>query len=125
MAHIDSGAEIRFYPFFPGVGYKRRIDQVANRKYKTAPPKAIKTRTWLILMALFIVELLSYTWCRVQYVRLGYEIEKETNHGQELKDLEAELKMTVAHLKSPERFAGIARELGLKTPRPKQKVLLP
>ena len=40
-------------------------------------PRSLKT-VWLAIMLVFIVELFAYTWCRVQCVRMGYEIAAET-----------------------------------------------
>ncbi len=82
--------------------------------------------TWLILMLIFIAELLSYTWCRVQCVRTGYEISKEADNHRNLITLQNNLKIELARLKSPQRIKKIAKErLGLITPTPKQVILIP
>jgi len=89
------------------------------RKLKT-------TMIWIIFMAMFIAELLIYTWCRVQYVGIGYEISKADHHHQEHLNLQNNLKVELASLKSPDRIAKIAKnQLGLKTPTPAQVIIIP
>jgi len=84
------------------------------------------TVVWIILMFFFIVELLFYTWCRVQNVRIGYEITQALAQHQQLVTMHNNLKIETARLKSPERISKIAREqLGLTTPSPGQVIVLP
>ncbi len=81
---------------------------------------------WFIVMAVFIAELLIYTWSRVQCVKFGYEISDENNKNRNLINLQNNLKVELARLKSPERLADIARnQLDLKTPTPEQMVIIP
>jgi len=97
-----------------------------NRKVKkkNRNPKIIGI--WIILMSIFIAELLVYTWCRVQCVRIGYEISNEENIYQNYIILQNKLKVELAHLKSPERIAEIAKDqLGLTTPAPEQIIIVP
>ncbi|MDL1967677.1 MAG: cell division protein FtsL [Deltaproteobacteria bacterium] len=81
---------------------------------------------WLIIMAVFIAELLIYTWSRVQCTKYGYEISNENNKNWNLINLRNNLKVELARLKSPERLAKIAKnQLGLKTPTPEQMIIIP
>jgi cell division protein FtsL len=81
---------------------------------------------WFIIMAVFIAELLIYTWSRVQSVKVGYEISNENNKNRNLINLQNNLKVELARLKSPERLAKIAKnQLGLKTPAPEQIIIIP
>ena len=81
---------------------------------------------WFIIMGVFIAELLIYTWSRVQCVNTGYEISNENNKNRKLITLQNNLKVELARLKSPERLAKIAKNrLGLKTPTPKQMIIIP
>ena len=80
----------------------------------------------LIFMAIFLGELLFFTWCRVQAIGTGYEISKETQRRQELINFQNNLKVELATLKSPERIAKIAKnQLGLVTPTPEQMMIIP
>ncbi len=77
-------------------------------------------------MAVFIAELLIYTWSRVQCINTGYEISYEKNKNRNLIKLQNNLKVELARLKSPERLAKIAKnQLGLKTPEPEQMIIIP
>ena len=81
---------------------------------------------WIIFMSFFIAELFLYTWCRVQNVNIGYEISREKRDRRHFITLQSKLKIELAHLKSPDRLAGIAKEqLGLATPGPEQIVTIP
>jgi cell division protein FtsL len=95
-----------------------------KKKRKRQNPKMLALG--LVLMGLFIGELLFYTWCRVQWVQVKYDIAKATQTQQRLVALQDNLKIELANLKSPQRIATIAREqLGLITPTSKQMVPIP
>jgi cell division protein FtsL len=101
---------------------------MARAKRKKIPKKRNPkvTIAWLVLMFAFIAELLFYTWCRVQYVRIKYEIQEQTTRIRKLSAMQDNLKIELARLKSPQRISKIAREqLGLVTPSPKQTIILP
>jgi cell division protein FtsL len=80
---------------------------------------------WVALMVVFMAELLVYTWCRVQYVRTGYEITEATKEQQRLMELQRKLQVEEARLRSPERIMRIAQERGLAMPDSKQVVVIP
>jgi cell division protein FtsL len=98
-----------------------------NRKKKKSKPRNSKILAiCYLLMAIFIGELLFYTWCRVQCVQIKYEISRATEKHQNLAALQDNLKIELAHLKSPQRIAAIAKNrLGLITPTPKQMIQIP
>lgn len=93
-----------------------------NRKLRTQRSIGV----WIVLMLVFIMEMLLYTWSRVQCVRLGYGISTAIEQQRELRLLQNNLKIELARLKSPERIAKIATErLGLMTPKPEQTIIVP
>jgi len=96
---------------------------------RKTPLKGRKNKTvmvWLFIMSVFIAELLLYTWCRVQYVRIGYEISNVIKNNSNLLTLQRNLKIELARLKSPERIEKIAKQqLELVTPTPKQILTIP
>ena len=95
-----------------------------KKKRKQRNPKV--TIVFLCLMLFFIAELLFYTWCRVQSVRIKYEITAQTAHVWQLSAMQDNLKIEFARLKSPSRIAKIAKtQLGLITPSSKQMILIP
>ena len=81
---------------------------------------------WLAIMILFIVELFFYTWCRVQYIQMGYDISEGADEQRTLVTLQQNLKIELARLKSPERIEKIARQqLGLIAPSEEQIIVVP
>jgi cell division protein FtsL len=84
------------------------------------------TGTWLVLLAVFIGELLFYTWCRVGCVRIGYEITTASKAVENGARLQNSLRIELASLKSPKRIADIAgRRLGLIMPSAEQTIVIP
>ena len=81
---------------------------------------------WIFIMAIFITELLIYTWSRLQCIQTGYEISNETGKHKELIAIQKNLKIELARLKSPKRISKIARErLGMAPPSPEQIISIP
>ena len=96
------------------------------RAPKRSNPRAIALWLGMGFMAIFILELLVYTWFRVQCTQTGYEITHAQNCYQQLLTTKNSLKIELARLKSPERIAGKAKEeLGLVMPTSKQMVVMP
>jgi len=95
-------------------------------KRKPQPQKESKgTGIWIFLMICLIGELFFYTWCRVEFVRTGYEISKTAKNHQSLVAQQNRLTIELARLKSPHRVIQIAKEqLDLTMPRPEQLVVI-
>lgn len=93
------------------------------------PAKASKRSMglmWVSILSLLVMELLFYTWCRVQCTRTGYLITEERTKQKELKTLENSLNIELARLKAPENISRIARQkLALGMPEPQQIILVP
>ena len=70
-----------------------------------------KAGTWALVLSLFFIELLFYTWCRVQCVQVGIAIGQQTRKQQELSTFQNSLRIEMARLKAPERisYIGICR----------------
>jgi cell division protein FtsL len=82
---------------------------------------------WLrsIVLLILIVEMFLYTWCRVQYLQLGYDMHALENRIDHLTRLKNELQIEQARLRSPERIIQIAtKQLGLRMPSPEQMIEL-
>ncbi len=81
---------------------------------------------WMVMMSIFIVELLFYTWCRVQNVQHGYEISREAHNQKQLIAYQSSLKIELARLKSPDRIAQIAKQqLDLIMPTTENTMMIP
>ena len=84
------------------------------------------TRTWIVLLFVFIGLLLVYTWIRIQCVQVGYEISTAVKISEKRIARNNNLKIEHAYLKSPERIAKKAKEtLGLIMPTAKQVIVIP
>jgi cell division protein FtsL len=93
-----------------------------KKRFRSPIPVGIGVLLLLILMG----EMLFYTWCRVQCIRTGYKITEEKKRNKELINLQKDLQVELAGLKSPDRIGRIARErLGLIVPEPKQIIVIP
>lgn len=97
----------------------------ASRKTRTRrPTRALAI--WGLVMVLFLGEIYFYTWCRVQCIRVGYEITRAVERHQNLQGIRSNLKIELARLKSPQRIARYAREkLGLVMPNRDQIFIMP
>ena len=97
-----------------------------GKKKKLKQPNPRVATIFFCLMLVFIAELFFYTWCRVQVVRIKYDITGQVSRIQQLSAMQDNLKIEIARLKSPSRIAKIAKtQLGLVTPTSKQMLLLP
>ena len=83
------------------------------------------TLIWIMFITIFVAELFFNTWCRVQYVRIGYEISQEEERRNRIITLQKNLRIELVRLKSPGRVSKIAREkLGLIMPDPDKIVII-
>ena len=81
---------------------------------------------WVVLVLVLIGGLLAYTWCRAQYVLVGYEIDAARQQHHRLVSVQKELRVELERLKSPQRLAAIAsKQLGLNHPHPDQVLSMP
>lgn len=72
---------------------------------------------WMLVLALFVGQLFFYTWCRVQSIRVGYEISRQNAAYQQQLTVQNTLKIELERLRTPERIIGISRrDLGLAPP---------
>jgi cell division protein FtsL len=96
-----------------------------NRKKKKKTQSRQLVFIYLGLMLAFIVELLFYTYCRVQSTQVSVDISNERARYEELESLRDSLKVELARLKSPKRIAKIAgQQFGLVMPESNQIVVL-
>ena len=91
-----------------------------NNQRRTRGMKTI----WLAIMLVFMVELFAYTWCRVQCVRMGYEIAAETKTYEQQRTIRKNLAIELARLKAPKRIEALGRQLGLAPPATRQIVVM-
>ena len=81
---------------------------------------------YLGLMFVFIIELLFYTYCRVQSTQVSVDISNERARNAALLSLRDSLKVEQARLKSPKRIAKIAsQQFDLVLPNSNQIIVVP
>lgn len=100
-------------------------------KKKSAKKKTVsnwRRKRLTTAIAIFVWLLLSgfgYVWCRVQVVKLGYQLSDSHQLHTRLLNDNKKLHLELARLKAPERVQRIAIEqLGLKQPTKDQIVVL-
>ena len=97
-----------------------------NRKKKKKALNRKLAFIYLGVMLAFIVELLFYTYCRVQSTQISVDISNERARTEELLSLRDSLKVELALLKSPKRIARIAgQQLDLVLPNSNQIIVVP
>ena len=97
-----------------------------NRKNDTdrLTPQAITAG--FIFLAAFLAVFFLKTWCGVQCIRTGYDINTAVNRQQELINTQKRLKIELVHLNSEDVLMRLAKEkFGLIVPEPEQVILLP
>ena len=95
------------------------------KKKKVSKGRQLMMAVWVAAIVVFMAEFLVYTWCRVRYVRTGYEVTEATKEQHRLMELHRKLKVEEARLRSPERIMRIAQQGGLMIPDSKQVVVIP
>lgn len=96
------------------------------KKMKKQSRSPLSIGIGVLLVLILMGELLFYTWCRVQSIKTGYNITAEKRRNKELINLQKNLRVELANLKSPDRIGRIARErLGLIMPDPGQIIVIP
>jgi cell division protein FtsL len=84
-----------------------------------APRQTGKVVAVLLLTTFFTVAALAHVWVRLQVVRLGYEISRQTDREARLQQLHRKLQVERALLRNPERLERLGRErLRLTMPDP-------
>lgn len=94
-----------------------------NRKHR--PQGKRFTGVWLIFIAVFVIELFAYAWCRVESTQVGYAIEEELRLRERQTAARKNLVIELAHLKAPDRIERLGRELGLAPPTTEQIQVTP
>ncbi len=80
--------------------------------------------TYLIITLILLFCSLFFVWSRLEVWRIGYEISQEKETQKRLIEVNTQLRMELATLKSPRRIEEIAcSKLGLVKPKPSQIII--
>jgi len=81
--------------------------------------------TWIFIASVLMLMALIYVGSHIRMTELDYQIARELNTSEEIKEEQAKLKVELATLKSPQRIETIAREkLGMTYPERTQVIVL-
>jgi cell division protein FtsL len=79
----------------------------------------------LTAAALLLVSSLFHVWSQLRVFKLGYQLSQTSAVHKGLSQENAQLRLEVATLKSPQRIEKVAREtLGLNLPQPEQIIVI-
>ena len=94
---------------------------MAGTPHITPRPKVgSKAVAMLFIAAFFTIAALAHVWVRLQVVRLGYSISRQSEREKKLQQVHRKLQVERALLRNPERLERLARErLNLTMPDPK------
>jgi cell division protein FtsL len=99
---------------------------MAAKRKKTKSKTAGNTKTWIVVLSVFILELLFFTWCRVQCAQTNIAIRQKESSNQKLRKLQNSLTIELARLKASKRITHIARkQLNMDTPETGQIIMVP
>lgn len=105
----------------PEIFFTKHLD---NSRITTAddPVRKREMRIFSTMMSVLFVLVMVYVWQHFSSVELGYQIETQRTHVEELREGNRQLRLTAAQLSEPARIDRIARQLGLDSPQPGQVV---
>ncbi len=80
----------------------------------------------MAMLLLLIAGCFVRTWLGVQCIRAGYDIARAGGEQQRLTNIQENLEVELARLRSPKTLEKVAREkFGLDIPKPEQIVMVP
>lgn len=96
-----------------------------NRPRVDQPRASARTVGVLVVCALVLTfGAVFYVWQRYQYIKLGFEVNNLRREKARMEEIIDPLEVEAAYLSSPARLEALARELGLKEPKPAQVVVV-
>jgi cell division protein FtsL len=96
----------------------------SNHKRQKSDPRIRTAGLWVLILSIFILQLMVYTWSRIQCREIGYNISEQAEKYRDQLGVQNNLKIELARLKSPERISKKAQELGMINPTPEQMIVI-
>ena len=78
-----------------------------------------------LLLLAFMGSSIGYVWSNYEGTQIGFDLSRLQNHEMELMELNKQLKVQLATLKSPQSLEAAAHSLGLQYASPEQIIILP
>jgi cell division protein FtsL len=105
----------------PEVFFAKHIDN--SRIVKADDPERRREmRTFSATMGLLFVLVMVYVWQHFSAIEVGYQIEAQKTHVEQMREQNRQLRLSEAQLSDPGRIELIAKQLGLDAPQPGQMV---
>jgi cell division protein FtsL len=105
----------------PEVFFAKYIDN--SRIVKADDPERRREmRTFSATMGLLFVLVMVYVWQHFSAIEVGYQIEAQKTHVEQMREENRQLRLSEAQLSDPGRIELIAKQLGLDAPQPGQVV---
>ena len=105
----------------PEVFFAKYIDN--SRIVKADDPERRREmRTFSATMGLLFVQVMVYVWQHFSAIEVGYQIEAQKTHVEQMREENRQLRLSEAQLSDPGRIELIAKQLGLDAPQPGQVV---
>ena len=105
----------------PEVFFAKHIDN--SRIVKADDPERRREmRTFSATMGLLFVLVMVYVWQHFSAIEVGYQIEAQKTHVEQMREENRQLRLSEAQLSDPGRIELIAKRLGLDAPQPGQVV---
>jgi len=110
-----------FWTGTPEVYFSKAIDN--SRLVKVDDPRRSSERQqFCVVLAVFFLLALGYTWQHFRAIEYGYQIEAAKRDLNGLSEMNSALRTEDASLRNPERIDLLARRMGLVPPEPGQVI---
>ena len=111
---LRRGPTLEFY-------FTKRID---NSRLVKAPDtgKIREMRVFAAVIVVMLTLVMSYGWQHFKSIQMGYNVEREKQQLEQLKEENRQLRLEEAQLTQPGRIDAMARELGMVERQPGQVV---
>jgi cell division protein FtsL len=105
----------------PEVFFTKHIDN--SRIVKADDPERHREmRMFAMTMSLLFALVMVYVWQHFSAIEMGYQIEAQKTHVEQLREQNRQFRLTEAQLTEPQRIDKIAKQLGLDAPQPGQVI---
>jgi hypothetical protein len=105
----------------PEIYFNKAIDN--SRLVKVEDPRRSgEMKQFSIVLAVFFLLVLGYTWQHFRAIEYGYQIEAAKRELSGLSEMNRALRLEEASLRNPERIDVLARRMGLVPPEPGQVI---
>ena len=105
----------------PEVFFAKHIDNTRIVKADD-PERRREMRSFSVAMSVLFLLVMVYVWQHLSAIDLGYQIEAQKTHVEQLREQNRQLRLSEAQLSDPGRISVIAMQLGLGAPQAGQVV---